>query len=60
MDIKIVENLFQVTTERGKLVQLSQSDFSQEDYGRSWSSQKWKSGTAKHDRSGKLEVNFLG
>ena len=39
----------------GKLVQPSQLDYSQEDYGRSWSSQKWKSGTAEHDRSGKPE-----
>ena len=28
---------------------------SQEDYGRSWSSQEWKSGAAEHDRSGKPE-----
>ena len=27
--------------------------FSKEDYGRSWSSQEWKSETAAHDRSGK-------
>ena len=25
-------------------------------YGRSWSSQKWRSGAAEHDRSGKLET----
>ena len=30
-------------------------DYSQEDYGRSWSSQEWKSGAAEHDRSGKPE-----
>ena len=30
---------------------------SREDYGRSWSSQEWKSGAAEHDRSGKPEVN---
>ena len=39
----------------GKPVQPSQSDYSQQDYGRSWSSQEWKSGTAEHDRSGKPE-----
>ena len=38
-----------------KLVQPSQPGYSQEDYGRSWSSQEWKSGTAEHDRSGKPE-----
>ena len=30
--------------------------YSKEDYGRSWSSQEWKSGAAEHDRSGKLET----
>ena len=40
-----------------KPVQPSQPDYSQEDYGRSWSSQEWKSGAAEHDRSGKPEVN---
>ena len=40
----------------GKLVQPSRSDYSQEDYGRSWSSQEWKSGAAEHDRSGKPET----
>ena len=39
-----------------KLVQPSQPDYSQEDYGRSWSSQEWKSGVAEHDRSGKPET----
>ena len=29
--------------------------YSQEDYGRSWSSQEWKSGAAEHDRTGKPE-----
>ena len=29
---------------------------SKEDYGRSWSSQEWKSGAAAHDRSGKPET----
>ena len=35
-------------------MQPSQPGYSQEDYGRSWSSQEWKSGVAEHDRSGKL------
>ena len=39
----------------GKLVQPSRPDYTQEDYGRSWSSQQWKSGAAEHDRSGKPE-----
>ena len=39
----------------GKLVQPSQSDYTQEDYGQSWSFQEWKSGAAEHERSGKLE-----
>ena len=30
--------------------------YSKEDYGRSWSSQEWKSGAAEHDRSGKPEL----
>ena len=33
----------------------SPSGYSKEDYGRSWSSQEWKSGVAAHDRSGKPE-----
>ena len=33
----------------------SPAGYLQEDYGRSWSSQEWKSGAAAHDRSGKLE-----
>ena len=40
-----------------KLVQPSRPDYTQEDYGRSWSSQEWKSGASEHDRSGKLEEN---
>ena len=40
-----------------KLVQPSRPDYTQEDYGRSWSSQELKSGAAEHDRSGKPEVN---
>ena len=39
-------------------METSRSDYSQEDYGRSWSSQEWKSGAAEHDRSGKLEVSL--
>ena len=39
----------------GKPVQPSRPDCTQEDYGRSWSSQEWKSGAAEHDRSGKPE-----
>ena len=39
----------------GKLVQPSRPDYTQEDYGRSWSSQEWKNGAAEHDRSGKPE-----
>ena len=31
----------------------SPAGYSKEDYGRSWSSQEWKSGAAEHDRSGK-------
>ena len=38
-----------------KPVETSGSDYSLEDYGRSWSSQERKSGAAKHDRSVKLE-----
>ena len=41
----------------GKSVETSRSDYLQEDYVRSWSSQEWKSGAAEHDRSGKPEVN---
>ena len=55
MDIKILENLFQVTMERGKPEKPSPPGYSKEDYGRSWSSQEWKSGAAEHDRSGKPE-----
>ena len=39
----------------GKPVQPSRPDYTQEDYGRSWSSQEWKSRAAEHDRSGKPE-----
>ena len=43
-----------------KPLETSKSDDLQEDYGRSWSSQEWKSGAAEHDRSEKPEENFLG
>ena len=55
MEIKILENLFQVTIERGNLWK-RQDQIIHEDYGRSWSSQEWKSGAAEHDRSGKPET----
>ena len=38
-----------------KPVQPSRPDCTEEDYGRSWSSQEWKSGAAEHDRSEKPE-----
>ena len=40
-----------------KPVETSRSDYLQEDYGRSWSSQEWKSGAAEPDRSEKPEEN---
>ena len=40
----------------GQPEQPSQPDYTQEDYGRSWSSQEWKSGAAEHDRSGNPET----
>ena len=39
----------------GKPEKPSPPGYSKEDYGRSWSSQEWKSGAAEHDRSGTLE-----
>ena len=39
----------------GKPENSSPPGYSKEDYGQSWSSQKWKSGAAEHDRSGKPE-----
>ena len=39
----------------GKPDRPSPPGYSKEDYGRSWSSQEWKSGAAAHDRSGKPE-----
>ena len=35
--------------------QPSPPSYSQQDYGRSWYSQEWKSGAAEHDRSGTPE-----
>ena len=40
----------------GKPEKPSQPGYSKEDYGRSWSSQEWKSGAVEHDRSGKPET----
>ena len=40
----------------GQPVEMSRSDYLQEEYGRSWSSQEWKIGAAEHDRSGNLRV----
>ena len=39
-----------------KLEKPSPPGYSKEDYGRSWSSQEWKSGAAEPDRSGKPET----
>ena len=52
MVIKILENLLQVTIDRGNLRTLSLPGYSKENYGQSWSSQEWKCGAAEHDRSG--------
>ena len=41
----------------GQPVEMSRSDYLQKDYGLSWSSQEWKSGDGKHDRSGKPDRN---
>ena len=41
----------------GQPVEVSRSDYLQKDYGRSWSSQEWKSGAAEHDRSGQPDKN---
>ena len=40
----------------GKPENSSPPGYSKKDYGRSWSSQEWKSGAAEHDRSGKPET----
>ena len=41
----------------GQPVETLRSDYLQKDYGRSWSSQEWKSGAGERDRSGKPEEN---
>ena len=56
MDVKILNNLF-LDDRAGQPVETSRSNYSQKDYGLSWSSQEWKSGAAEHDRSGKPEQN---
>ena len=38
-------------------METSRSDYLQEDYGRSWSFQEWKSGAAEHDRPGQPVKN---
>ena len=56
MDIKILENLLQVTIDRGNLRNRHHHQvIRKEENGQSWSSQEWKSGAAAHDRSGKPE-----
>ena len=44
-----------VADRSGKPEETSPPGYSKEDYGRSWSSQEWKSGAAAHDPSGKRE-----
>ena len=41
----------------GQPVETSRSNYSQKDYGLSWSSQVWKSGDGEHDRPGQLVKN---
>ena len=41
----------------GKPVEKSRSNYSQKDYGLSWSSQVWKSGDGEHDRPGQPDKN---
>ena len=55
MDIKILGNLLRETIDQGNLIDRHHQVIQKEDYGRSWSSQEWKSGAAAHDLSGKLE-----
>ena len=57
MDIKILERSVPIDDRTGQPVETSRSDYLQRDYGRSWSSQEWKSGDGERDRSGKLEEN---
>ena len=42
-----------VNDRTGQPVRFSSTGYSKLDYGRSWSSQKWKSEVTAHDRSGK-------
>ena len=57
MDIKILKIMF-LTIERGQPVEMSRSDYSQKDYGLSWSSQEWKSGDGEHDRPKQPDKNY--
>ena len=41
----------------GQPVEMSRSDYSQKNYGLSWSSQVWKSGDGEHNRSGQPDRN---
>ena len=41
----------------GQPVETSRSNYSQRDYGLSWSSQVWKSGDGEHDRPGQPDKN---
>ena len=54
MDIKILGIAGDDRSEKPE--NSSPPGYSKEDYGRSWSSQEWKSGAAEHDRSGKPEL----
>ena len=56
MDIKILKDMF-LTIERSNPLKRQDQTIYKKDYGRSWSSQKWKSGDGEHDRSGKPEEN---
>ena len=54
-NIKILKIFVASDDRSGKPEKPSPPGYSKEDYGRSWSSQEWKSGAAAHDRSGKPE-----
>ena len=41
----------------GKPVEPSRPDYSKEDYGRSWSSQEWKSGAAEHQKPTRRRID---
>ena len=49
------ERSFLIDDRTGQPVETSRSDCLHKDYGRSWSSQEWKSGASEDDRSGKPE-----